>query len=174
MWFKKNKQQTEQPKILSEAEDWAQYHAEQRARQEREDRELEERMQRIRRERAAERAADEARMADPNYRSPTAMYIAPRANEQFSAENVSRIIEEAFKPQFGPTGLDLTLTKRWPEGAAQEVCARLVAAVPSIVSAMLNEMHEAARQDAVETVHSPQATFVDVTDNSPTRGTFYS
>lgn len=79
MWFKKNKQQTEQPKILSEAEDWAQYHAEQRARQEREDRELEERMQRIRRERAAERAADEVRMADPNYRSPTAIHrTAPR------------------------------------------------------------------------------------------------
>ncbi|MCA7922119.1 hypothetical protein LGM35_06440 [Burkholderia cenocepacia] len=180
MWFnKKQKQQPEQqqPKRLTEEEDWAAHYAAQRARQEAEDREYEESQRKFEEQLAAERAEQEAREADPNYRSPTALYIPPRPDEVFSAENVSSLIREAFSVKViatrraasgtGFLGITDDRFARWPEGAADEVCARLVACVPSIVAAMLNEMHEAARR-----VETPQAGFFDVNEGGTK--TFYS
>ncbi|WP_321875243.1 hypothetical protein [Burkholderia cenocepacia] len=174
MWFKTKKQrQTEQPKkILSESEDWAAHYAAQRERQERADREF---MERHRAMQAATRAdieETERKLASGEIVSQTAMKFPPNADELFNAENVSTILQKAFQPTTGPTGIEINPFRAWPEGAREELCFRLIACVPTI----LHEISEAtqAAQEEEEVVHTPQATFVDVTDNSPTRGTFYS
>ena len=96
------------------------------------------------------------------------MMIAPRADQEFCAENVCTILREAFGPKVGPTGIDLTPTRHWPEGAANEMLSRLQAVVPTIISDMINEAEEFARQNATS---SPQNVFADVTDTGSLRGT---
>lgn len=174
--FKKQlKQQAKQvePQRMTEAEDIAQHNRQLRERQEREDREF---MERHRAMQAATRAdieETERKLASGEIVSQTAMKFPPNADELFNAENVSTILQKAFQPTTGPTGIEINPFRAWPEGAREELCFRMIACVPTILHEMISEATQAAQEEE-EVVHTPQATFVNVTDNSQTRGTFYS